>query len=265
MPRQERQPSATGIYHVMLRGINKQDIFEDADDYYQFLKILHGLVYRQDDLGQTLPSYFTIYAYCLMTNHVHLLMRERKERIGESVKRIGVAYARYYNSKYERNGHLFQDRFRSEPVNTIEYFMTLMRYIHQNPVQAGITEEVKDYAWSSWMEYEGNQNVVHVCETAPVVRRLGGTNLYEFVTMPVYDKGILDIDCGVDGKFTDDDIKEKIAELSGILIPTGIQRLSKNQRNAILKQLCDYGANIRQISRITGVSYGVIYRAKSGS
>ena len=76
--------------------------------------------------------------------------------------------------------------------------MTLMRYIHQNPVQAGITEEVKDYAWSSWMEYEGNQNVIHVCETAPVVRRLGGTNLYEFVTMPVYDKGILDIDCGVD-------------------------------------------------------------------
>ena len=122
MPRQERLQSATGIYHVMLRGINKQDIFEDDEDYIQFLKILNGLVDRHDDDGHILPAHCTFYAYCLMTNHVHLLIRERDELISESIKRIGVAYARYYNHKYERNGHLFQDRFRSEPVNSIEYF-----------------------------------------------------------------------------------------------------------------------------------------------
>ena len=265
MPRQERQQSATGIYHVMLRGINKQDIFEDEEDYLQFLRILRGLVERYDEHGQPLPSHCTFYAYCMMSNHIHLLMRERDEQIGESVKRIGVAYARYYNRKYERNGHLFQDRFRSEPVNTIEYFMTLMRYIHQNPVHAGLTLEVRDYTWSSWAEYEGKHTEIPLCDTIPVIKRLDRTNLYEFVTMPVDSNGILDVDYGTGGKFTDDDIKGVITEISGIQLPTEIQKLGKTERNKILKRLCEYGANIRQISRITGISYGVIYRAKSGS
>ena len=265
MPRQERLQSATGIYHVMLRGINKQDIFEDNEDYSQFLNILHALVNRCDEQGHSLPSHCTFYAYCLMTNHVHLLIRERDEHIGESIKRIGVAYARYYNHKYERNGHLFQDRFRSEPVNSIEYFMTLMRYIHQNPVVAGLADEVRDYPWSSWHEYEGHSLSVRFCDTMPVIRRLERTNLYEFVTMPVDDKGILDVDYGIGGIMTDDEIKEKILVISGFQQPAEIQKLEKKKRNTILKQLCEYGANIRQISRITGISYGVIYRAKSGS
>ena len=265
MPRQERLQSATGIYHVMLRGINKQDIFEDDEDYSQFLNILHALVNRCDEQGHSLPSHCTFYAYCLMTNHVHLLIRERDEHIGESIKRIGVAYARYYNHKYERNGHLFQDRFRSEPVNSIEYFMTLMRYIHQNPVIAGLVAEVRLYPWSSWHEYEGDSLSISICDTTPVIRRLERTNLYEFVTIPVDDKSILDVDYGIGGIITDDEIKEKIAEISGIQQPTDVQKLEKKKRNTVLKQLCEYGANIRQVSRITGISYGVIYRAKSGS
>ena len=265
MPRQERLHSATGIYHVMLRGINKQDIFEDDEDYIQFLKILNGLVVRHDDDGHVLPAHCTFYAYCLMTNHIHLLMREQDEQIGESVKRIGVAYARYYNRKYERNGHLFQDRFLSEPVNNIEYFMTLMRYVHQNPVHAGLTAEVRDYPWSSWAEYEGMQTEYRICKTEPVIKRLDKTNLYDFVTMPVDSNNILDIDYGTGGIITDDDIKERIVDISGLQTPTELQRLGKKERNTILKQLCEYGANIRRISRVTGISYGVIYRAKSGS
>ena len=265
MPRQERQHSATGIYHVMLRGINKQDIFEDDEDYLQFLNILRALVDRRNEQGHSLTSHCTFYAYCLMTNHVHLLVRERDENIGESMKRIGVAYARYYNHKYERNGHLFQDRFRSEPVNSIEYFMTLMRYIHQNPVVAGLADEVRDYPWSSWHEYEGHSLSVRLCDTMPVIRRLESTNLYEFVTMPVDEKGILDVDYGIGGIITDDEIKEKILVISGLQQPTEVQKLEKKKRNTILKQLCEYGASVRQISRVTGISYGVIYRAKSGS
>ena len=265
MPRQERQRSGTGIYHVMLRGINKQDIFEDDEDYAQFLRILHSQIDRKDERGIPLPAHCTFYAYRLMSNHVHLLMRERDEQIGATVKRIGIAYARYYNRKYEHCGHLFQDRFRSEPVNDIEYFMTLMRYIHQNPVYAGLTDEVKEYPWSSWLEYDGRQTGLAICDTVPVVRRLEKTNLYEFVTMPVTVSGILDVDYRTNNKYTDMEIKEKIGEISGLELPTEIQKLSKSERNNILKQLCEYGANIRQVSRITGVSYGVIYRAKSGS
>ena len=260
MPRQVRQSSSTGIYHVMLRGINRQDIFEDDEDYTQFLRVLHALVKRNDENGFPQPPRCTIYAYCMMSNHVHLLIRERDESIGESVKRIGVAYARYYNKKYERSGHLFQDRFLSEPVNNIEYFMTLMRYIHQNPVKAGIVKEVKDFPWSSWAEYEGKCSLI--CDTSPVIRRLDRQNLYEFVTMPVNDDNILDIDYREGKVLTDEEVKIRLTELSGISIPTDVQNLNKQERNGLLKRLCEYGANIRQISRITGVSYGVIYRAK---
>ena len=138
MPRQERTKSGTGIYHVMLRGINKQDIFEDDEDYLQMTSCLQGLTERYDENGVTVEPLCTIYSYCLMSNHLHLLIREQEEDISSVMKRLGVAYAYYFNKKYQRNGHLFQDRFRSEPVNTMDYFVTLMRYIHQNPLKAGL-------------------------------------------------------------------------------------------------------------------------------
>lgn len=97
-----------------------------------------------------------------MANHFHLLIREREETIGNVVKRIASSYVYYYNHKYLRDGHLFKERFKSEPVrsssarllptgrkNDISYFTTLLRYIHQNPVKAGIVKEVKDYEYST--------------------------------------------------------------------------------------------------------------------
>jgi len=80
-----------------------------------------------------------VYAWCLMNNHVHLLVREVDEDLSATMKRIGVSYASYYNWKYLTTGHLFQDRFRSESVESKRYFLTVIRYIHQNPVKAGIT------------------------------------------------------------------------------------------------------------------------------
>ena len=114
MPRQERTKSGTGIYHVMLRGINRQDIFEDDEDYLQMTACLQGLAERYDENGVALEPLCTIYSYCLMSNHIHLLVREQKEDISSVMKRLGVAYAYYFNKKYQRNGHLFQDRFRRE-------------------------------------------------------------------------------------------------------------------------------------------------------
>lgn len=259
MPRRNREHSGIGIYHVMLRGINHQDIFESSDDYAMFLSILHHLVDRQTDDGESLPPYCTIYCYCLMNNHVHLLIREREESISDVVKRIGVSYVRYYNDKYERNGPLFQDRFRSEPVNTIEYFMTLLRYIHQNPVKSGLVSEVKDYRWSSWSEYEGRNGILKICDTRTVMNRLDSDNVYEYVTMPVYDE-ILDVDNDIKSSITDEDLKSYVIGLTHLNTSLDVSSLSKKERNEVIKQLCEYGANIRQISRVTGVPYGVIYR-----
>ncbi len=110
---------------------------------------------RYDDEGNPCGSNCTYYAYCLMSNHFHLLIREREESVGETVKRIASSYVYYYNRKYGRDGHLFKERFKSEPVNDMAYFTVLLRYIHQNPVKAGIVEKVKDYEYSSWGEFDG--------------------------------------------------------------------------------------------------------------
>lgn len=81
MTRRAREVSGTGIYHVMMRGINRQNIFEDDEDYVRFVELLYQMVCPVDDNGKPLPSRCTFYAYCLMTNHVHLLIREASEQL----------------------------------------------------------------------------------------------------------------------------------------------------------------------------------------
>ena len=116
MPRQARESSGTGIYHVMMRGINHQNIFEEQEDYYQFLNTLDMMAQSYEPDGTPSGRNYILYAYCLMSNHIHLLIREREDKIGMSIKRIASSYVYYYNHKYSRDGHLFRERFKSEPV-----------------------------------------------------------------------------------------------------------------------------------------------------
>ena len=113
MSRTARIRSETGIYHVMLRGINRQKIFLDAEDNLHFLEILRKC---------SVISGFQLFAYCLMGNHVHLLIKIGTENLGLVMKRIGIRYSGWYNQKYNRIGHLFQDRYKSEPVQDEKFF-----------------------------------------------------------------------------------------------------------------------------------------------
>ena len=106
--------------------------------YRLFIKILSGLYSRpSEDLTTTICACH-IFAYCLIPNHVHLLLREKEWHIGDIMKSIASSYVFCFNKKYGRIGHLFQDRFKSEPCDDMSYFFTLFRYIHQNPVKAGL-------------------------------------------------------------------------------------------------------------------------------
>ena len=197
MARQLRKKSETGVYHVMLRGINRQDIFEDEGDYQQMVSILRGLIDRCDEHKVQLPSLCTFYAYCLMSNHVHLLIQEREENISDVVKIIGVTYAHYFNKKYERNGHLFQD-------------------------------------------------------------------LEELVCMPIEEcDQILDIDTDDCKSFSDSDVKAFLLMSLRIVNPLMVQSLEKARRNEVLRSALSIGAGIRQLSRLTGVSFGVIQKLKN--
>ena len=127
-----------------MRGINRQSIFEDDEDY---LKLLHILEQYKHKCG------YQLYAYCLMGNHLHLLLKIGKEPLEQVMRRIWGSYVYWYNYKYQRVGNLFQDRFKSEPIETDAYLLTVQRYIHQNPLKAGLVKEIENYKWSSYCEY----------------------------------------------------------------------------------------------------------------
>ena len=108
MPRSARKESGYGIYHVMMRGINRQAIFDDDEDCRRFVHILADLPFQHDDDGMLLPiRTCVIYAWCLMTNHFHLLVMEKDWKIAEVIKSLASSYIYYYNKKNERIGHLF--------------------------------------------------------------------------------------------------------------------------------------------------------------
>ena len=262
MARQARQVSGTGIYHVMMRGINRQNIFEDEEDYKRFRELLFQMVYPIDDTGKDIPARCTFYAYCMMSNHVHLLIRETAENLSDVIKRIGVSYAQYFNKKYVHFGHLFQDRFKSEPVNDDSYFFTVLRYIHQNPLAAGIVGNVESYPWSSWGEYERAGNgIPAICSTRPVLARIPLDDLRSLVEEPLpktYE--VLEFDNSYRSK-TDEEMREFFNSSFGIERPNEIQMYSRDRQNDMLRAAKQFGGSIRQIVRLTGISFTVVRNA----
>jgi putative transposase len=149
MPRHLRIRSNSGYYHIMLRGNEQKNIFHDDFDRHRFLEILNS---KKEN------NSFYLHAFCLMNNHIHLMLSEYKENISTIMKRINISYVSYFNLKYKRVGHLFQDRFKSEIVENDSYVLSLARYIHQNPVKAGIVNSINSYNWSSYNSYLNEKN-----------------------------------------------------------------------------------------------------------
>lgn len=165
-----------------------------------------------------------------------------------------------YNRKYGRDGHLFKERFKSEPVNDLAYFTTLLRYIHQNPVKAGIVGNVKDYAYSSWGEYEGTVDpVFRICDTQVVLNRIPFGDLKAWVDDLLSDViHCLEFEGTSRLRPSDDEVWSLIVGRTGVTNSCAFQQLPDERQRAILKQLKEMGASHRQLERLTGVGRGVI-------
>lgn len=144
MPRQPRQESSTGYYHVMLRGINR-DFFFKGD---RTKEILMELLQEQQGEEQ-----IELTAWCIMDNHVHLLLKADKASMSKALKIISLKFAAKYNRYHSRTGPVFGDRYRSESIEDETYLLGALRYIHQNPIKAGIADDISDYRWSSYHAY----------------------------------------------------------------------------------------------------------------
>jgi REP element-mobilizing transposase RayT len=142
MPRQARLDIPGALHHIMVRGINKSTIFEDDEDREQFLNRLGG------NLTDARAS---VYAFALMTNHAHVLFKSGKPGISAVMRKQLTWYAQYYNRRHLRSGHLFENRYKSILCDEDNYLLALIRYIHLNPIRAGIVgtvEELDRYPWS---------------------------------------------------------------------------------------------------------------------
>ncbi|UWG96974.1 transposase [Dehalobacter sp. DCM] len=252
MPRAARIKSKTGIYHVMLRGINRQDLFEDDADRQRFVETLETCQEK---------SRHTLFGYCLMSNHVHLLLRENNEPLAVTIKRLSSSYVYYFNWKYSRCGHLFQERFKSEAVDTDAYFLTVLRYIHQNPVKAKIVTDIIHYAWCSYRAYLQGSILIN----ADFGLKMFSENHQQAIQAYIeFHKRItreqcLDLEHSL--KISDDEAREIIKKYAKVKNMHEILRLEKGKRDELVTRLkSSEGLALRQIARITGLSYYLIQK-----
>jgi len=141
MPRQARLDVPGALHHIMVRGINKSAIFDDDQDRQKFLERLGANV---------IEAKCSIYAWALMTNHVHLLFKSGKKGISTVMRKLLTWYAIYYNRRHKRTGHLFENRYKSILCEEDNYLLALLRYIHLNPLRVGLAktlEELDRYSW----------------------------------------------------------------------------------------------------------------------
>lgn len=132
------------VYHIVSRGNRKEPLFHDGLDYFVFLRILGAAQQKMD---------VSLFAYCLMKNHFHLLLSTSSEPIWKLMGSVNRNYALYYNNRYDVCGHLFEKRYYSSPVHGEYGLLKVSRYIHRNPVEAKLVQQPQDYRWSSYSAY----------------------------------------------------------------------------------------------------------------
>jgi REP element-mobilizing transposase RayT len=141
MPRVPREEESGAIHHVFARGNRRQRVFLDDRDRRRYVALLHKVVER---------CRWISLAYCLMDNHVHLLVETPDPNLGDGMRRLHGAYAQEFNRRHGHVGHLFQGRYGAERVTTDAQLVTTLRYIALNPVEAGLCEHAWDWRWSSY-------------------------------------------------------------------------------------------------------------------
>jgi len=166
MTRQLRIEFEGAYYHVLSRGNNQSNIFNSNEDRQDFLYILSDMSERFE---------VEIYAYVLMDNHYHLLLRTMRPNLSKCMQWLGTRYTRRFNLRNLQNGHLFQGRFKSIIVENDAYLMRLSCYIHRNPLRAGIVERLVDYKWSSYQFYAYKKKPPEWLKTGPVFSGLSVT------------------------------------------------------------------------------------------
>lgn len=258
MSRMPREYSSSGFYHIMLSGNEQRNIFIDDADRQKFLETV---------AKKKTETEFSLYAYCLMDNHIHLVVRENHKQISTIIKGIATSYAMFFNIKYDRAGHVFHSRFKSESVDDEQYLISLIRYVHNNPVRARMVDKPEQYKWSSYQSYVYpgiGQNV----DAGYVLSMIDGNlneaiQVFKWFSHEKDDTNYMDENDGIIIKTVEEGrvyLEELIADKwPGVAKATIIE--DKGRRNEVIRELrSNTGLSIRKTAELLGVNRRVVER-----
>lgn len=254
MPRTLRKHSYTNVYHVMLRGINKRQIFIEDSDRRKFINTLKNTKEKYE---------CELYAYCLMDNHVHLLIFDSKGKLSNIIQSVAITYALYFNKKYDRVGHLFQNRYNSKCVESLEYLLNVVRYIHRNPEKAMIDVTDK-YKWSSYNDYFetskliNSQYILKLFDEDDIISK----EKFKEFNLTYIDDYYDEIEYEFITNFTDEDATKIIKDKLNIDNLNQICNYNVKIRNQFIRRIKSLkGISKIQISRILNIDRKIVERA----
>lgn len=252
MSREKREKSNSKIYHVMCRALNKQTLFDEEEDYLFYLKHLKEISQKYKVI---------IYAYCLMTNHIHILIYDKNEMINQFMKSLNTTYAKYYNKKYGRTGYVFNDRYHSEPVENMKYLLTVIRYIHQNPVKAMICKNTYDYKFTSIHAYRRNAgNYLQIVNTKAIYKKFDKKEFLSWNEIENHDR-CMDI---MNNKLKDADVAELLFKTIKVKNKKEYLEKSEAEKVVAIMKLIDISIPLMQISRVSGLYYNKLQKLRLG-
>lgn len=251
MPRKARTKSTTNTYHICIKALNSQLMFEESKDFKKYLDIL---AYQKENCG------FELFAYCLMSNHVHLLIRVNQIPLESIFRKINTTYASWFNLKYKRTGSFQDGRYYSEPVEDISYLLASVRYIHCNPLKAKLENAPgESYPWNSYALYLSD--VETIVDTSLVLSELGGIQQYIDFHNQYSSESVECFDIEKIRKRLPDDVaKEIIRKECQVNSTLDLQNVDLISRRKYIFLLKEKGISTRQLNRLTGIPRGVIER-----
>lgn len=248
MPHSQRKHGESGFYHVVAKGDGSQILFENDKDRKRYISILaeSGAEYDVE-----------LHSYCLMSNHVHLLVKDKAQELSVFMKQLNESYAMYFAKRTHRVGRVFQRPFWSEPIETDAYFLSALRYIHANPEPARICR-TQDYAWSSYQAYLTGSQIV---KTDLALGMLGGIRQFEKFSSsgggyakPFKDSKLL-------RHHSSDELASIAVASLGRDTLGSLRSMMPKDRNPLIKLLSEKGFSAVEISCVTGLGLSSVYRA----
>lgn len=255
MPRKPRKISKLGIYHIMLKGNNDEVVFDCPVEVNKFLSLLTESKKKHK---------LRIFAYCFMKNHIHLLIKVRRPRqISKVMKILEQRYTYWYQRRHGRSGNIFKGRFTSKEIEDMTYFQNVFRYIHLNPVKAGICGDPLDYVDSSYRFYFGDD--AGIIDRDFVFEQINRVFFAEFHTdnrgedLMIKLGMFLRYSDGRPAAMTDEDAEHEMRRLSGCRSNIDLHRLPRMKRWKIIKLFRQKGITYRQIATFLSQSKGAVY------